>query len=50
MFELYAAIGYFGSIPFVQGGFILEFCPDWSDYVSVSDVGVRVSASNGIVL
>ena len=31
MFERYAAIGYFGSIPFVQGGFILEFCPDWSD-------------------
>ncbi len=26
MFERYAAIGYFGSIPFVQGGFILEFC------------------------
>ena len=50
MFERYAAIGYFGSIPFVQGGFILEFCPDWSDYVGVSDVGVRVSASNGIVL
>ena len=26
-FERYAAIGYFGSIPFVQGGFILEFLP-----------------------
>lgn len=49
LFERYAAIGYFGSIPFVQGGFILEFCPDRSDFVSVSDVGVRVSASNGIV-
>mgnify|MGYP002245187806 CR=1 FL=1 len=35
--------------PLFKVGFILEFCPDWSDYVSVSDVGVRVSASNGIV-
>ena len=50
LLERYAAIGHFGDIPFVQGGFILEFCPDWSDYVGVSDVGVRVSASNGIVL
>lgn len=48
MLERYAAIGHFGDIPFVQGGFILEFCPDWSDYVGVSDVGVRVSALMGL--
>lgn len=36
--------------PLFKEDLSLSFAPDWSDYVGVSDVGVRVSASNGIVL